>query len=316
MRSSSLSLSPAALTRILDAAESSFPVTRRALSEATGLGLSTVARAEALCLSRGIWRYADGTDPVSGRACRTLLPTGKLLIPLLTVTRERGVVRVVDTAMEVIASAVTELHPAAPPEESARLLCRRGMTLLRGCSAAGRITAPILLADGPAAAVLNEAAQDVMGASPLAVMSQAEAVSHAARAGALPTAGESLLFVSVGGVPHACLLLLDGAGRWRPTSLGDGLTATLTRALRGSDPSAEGIRRAVAVFLAELCRFLRPDAICLEDPRGILPDGSAYEPLLPEGVAVAVKRGEGLTAAESGGALAGRRMLWEKILLG
>ena len=33
-------------------------------------------------------------------------------------------------------------------------------------------------------------------------------------------------------------------------------------------------------------------------------------------IAVAVKRGEGLTAAESGGALAGRRMLWERILLG
>ena len=319
MRPAQLSLSDAALSEILDAAEASFPTTRRALSEATGLGLSTVTRAESLCLSRGIWRRAPGVDPISGRPCRILRPAEDLLLPLLTLTRESGTVRVVDTALEVRASAVTTLHPAAPPEETLRLLCRRFLSLLRGCGDGGQVTAPVLLVEPsyPAAVpALRDVVADALGRPPLAVMSHGEAVSRALRLGACADRGDSLLFLSVGPGPHACLLLRDGRV-WKPSPLGDNLTATLSRVLQKQEPSAEGIRRGVATFLTELCRFLRPDRICLEDTRGILPDGEVLAALLPEGVEVTVfPVAEGLTTAETGGVLAGRRMLWERMLLG
>ena len=60
MRSTDPSISPAALSLILDALEVSLPTTRRAVAEATGLGQSTVNRAVSACLTHSILRYEIG----------------------------------------------------------------------------------------------------------------------------------------------------------------------------------------------------------------------------------------------------------------
>ncbi|MBR6781759.1 MAG: hypothetical protein IKM33_00985 [Clostridia bacterium] len=310
------SISPAALTRILDALEASLPTTGKALAEATGLGQSTVTRAISACLSHGILRSETGISPDSGRPCRVLSPAKNLLLPVLTVTREYGAVRVLDMELSPMASATVELYPASPPEESARLLARRLLTLLRGCGE-GAVTAPVLLTDGTLPSkILRDVFTHALGKSPLAVTGQGEAVAWAVKSRKLPRAAASLLFASIGEGTHACLLLKDGEGLWHPSSLGDSLTHTLLRTLRSTESSAEGIRRSTAVFLTDLCRFLCPDLIYVEDARSILPDGSFYTPLLPDGVDILISHAEGgLTMAERGAALAGRRMLWDKILL-
>ena len=118
-------LSPAALSRILDALESVSPTTVKALSEATGLGQTTVARAAALGVSRGALAYKKSTDPASGRSCRAFVPAKGLLLPILTLTRGHGSVRVVDTELNPVGTAVTEPDPTAPPDAAARLLARR-----------------------------------------------------------------------------------------------------------------------------------------------------------------------------------------------
>lgn len=309
-------VSPSALTSVLDTMEVCEAATLRSLSRATGLGLSTVTRAAEVCTTHGILHYKTGIDPGSGRPCRILMPADGLLLPILTLTHGYGSVRAITMELEALGTAVTELHPATPPEEAARLLSRRCMTLLRGCSGSLHVTAPILLAEGMSPTVLREAVADVLGTPPLGIIAYGETVARAMTVRSFPAEATSLLFFSVGAGAHACLLLRDGKGIWHSSSLGNGLTVTLARALRSTDPSAEGVRRAVATLLADLCRFLRPDIICLEDPRGVLPDGSAYTPLLPDGVQVTVERREGMTVAELGAALSGRRMLWDKILFG
>jgi len=309
-------LSPAALSRILDALESLSPATVKALSEATRLGQTTISRAAALGISRGALAYKKSTDPISGRPCRVLVPAKGLLLPVLTLTRSYGSVRIVDTELNPVGTAVTELDPTAPPEEAARLLARRCLTLARGLGSTGRVTAPVLLVgQGLSAGILREAVADTMGVQPLAVMSHAEAVARAVTVRNFTPNAASLLFLSVGEDTHACLLLRGGEGRWVPSSLGENLTPALSRALRGTAPSAEGIRRGTAVFLTELCRFIRPDGIRIEDPRGVFPDGEVLASLLPPGVeAEVVSNRDGLTVAEEGAALTGRRMLWEKVL--
>lgn len=309
-------VSPSALSSALDAVETHAAVTLRALSEVTGLGLSTVTRAAEVCATRGILRYEAGVDPVSRRPCRILAPADGLLLPVLTLTRGYGAVRVVSMSSETVGATVTELHPASPPEEAARLLCRRCLTLLRGCSGGRSVTAPILLTDSASALLLGGAVADVLGVPPLGVVRYGEAVARVMAVRSFPAEAASLLFLSVGADPHACLLLRNSAGAWRPSSLGDGLTDTLTRDLRSTAPSAEGVRRAIAAFLTELCRFLRPDLIYMEDPRGVLPDEGVFASLLPDGIEVTVRHAEGLTVAEEGAALLGRRMIWDKILFG
>ena len=306
-----------AISLVLNTLESRSTATVRSLSEATGLGQSTVTRAVAVCVSHGILQYRVGVDPASGRPCRILFPAKGLLLPALTLTRGYGSVRVLDMGLSPMGTTVTALHPASPPEEAARLLCRRCVTLLRGCQGGLTVTSPILLAgEGFSPAALRETAADILGVPPLAVVGHGEAVARAMSVRPFPSDVSSLLFLSVGQDAHACLLLRDGTGQWSPAPLGEPLTATLHRSLRGAEPSAEGIRRGVAVFLTELCRFLRPDLLYMEDPRGVLPDGAMLASLLPEGIEVTVRHAEGLTVAEEGAALLGRRMIWDKILFG
>ena len=311
------SISSAALTRILDALEVSLPTTAKALAKATRLGPSTVTRAVSTCLAHDILHSETGMSPDSGRPCRLLFPDKNLLLPLLTLTREYGVIRVLDMNLTPMATATVELYPASPPEESARLLARRLLILLRGCGK-GAVTAPVLVTDGTLPThVLRDELAHSLGQAPLAILSHGEAVARAVKSLPLPTEAKSLLFASVGEGAHACLLLKEGDGLWHPSPLGNGLTHTLLRTLRTAEPSSEGIRRGTAVFLTELCRFLCPDLIYIEDGRSIIPNGSFYTPLLPDGVEILVSHAKnGLTMSEQGVALTGRRILWDKILLG
>ena len=317
MRPADPSISPAALSRILDALEVSLPTTRRGLAEATGLGQSTVDRAVTTCLTHSILRCETGISPDSGRPCRLLHPDTSLLLPILTMTHEYGIIRVLDMDLTPVATATVELYPASPPEESARLLARRLLTLLRGCGKKA-VTSPVLVTDGSLpTTILRDVMTHTLGQAPLSVMGHGEAVARAVKSRSLPEAAESLLFVFVGEGAHACLLLKDREGLWHPSPLGDSLTPTLLRTLRSAEASAEGIRRSAAVFLTDLCRFLRPDLLCVEDGRSILPDAHFYSFLLPDGVEILVSHAKGeLTKAEIGAALAGRRMVWDKILLG
>jgi hypothetical protein len=317
MSSTKPAISPAALALVLDAMESVSPATVKALSEAAELGQTTVARAAALCRSRGVLAYRKSTDPVSGRPCRALVPATGLLLPILTITGDTGIIRAVNMGLKPVGTAVTELDPTAPPEEVARLLTRRCLALLRGLGGSGHVTSPILLAEpSPSARVLREAVADTLGVQPLVVMSRGEAVARSMTVKERSRKDTSLLFLSVSEEPHACLLLRGGNGRWMPSSLGENLTHTLSRALHGTVSSAEALRRGTAVFLTDLCRFLRPDRIWIEDPRRIFSDSGMITALLPWDVEVTVaSQCDGLSVAEEGAALAGRRMLWEQILL-
>lgn len=309
------SISPTALSHILDGLETTLPTTTKALAKATGLGQSTVSRAVSACLTHGILVSETGVSPDSGRPCHLLFPANGLLLPLLTLTREHGVIRVLNMDLTPIATSTVELYPASPPEESARLLARRLLTLLRGCGK-GAVTAPALVSDGvlPTHILENELAH-ALGQAPLTILTHGEAVARAIKGCPLPAEAGSLLFAFVGAGVHACLLLKNGDGSWHPSPLGNSLTHTLLRALHASPSSSESIRRGATVFLTDLCRFLYPDLILVEDERGILPDGSFYTPLLPDGVDILIEYAEDeLTTVEQGAALVGRRMLWDRIL--
>ena len=310
------SVSPTALSALLDAVEITSPATLKSLSAATGLGLSTVARAADLCMRRRILRYGTAADPVSGRACRILLPAEGLLLPVLTLTGGFGSAAVTDMGLTPLCRAVTEFSAATPPEEQARLLAGRCLTLSRGCAGDRQVAAPILVTgEGTEAALFCKAVTDTLGSPPLVLPNLGEATARGLRGLTIPSEADSLLFLSVREGAYATLLLREGDGSWSPSSLGRGLTATLTRALRTCDPSAEGVRRGIAVYLTELCRFLSPGMILLEDPRGVCPDGDLLASLLPDGAEIRVIPPQnGLTVAERGAATEGRRRLWEEIM--
>ena len=308
-------VSTSALSLVLDALEQGTPATRRSLAAATGLGLSTVTRAVTACQSCGILCTRSGIDPVSGRACSLFHPTDGFLIPVVSVSPSHGVIRVLDTDLTPVGTAVTEFFPASHPDDTSRMLAHRCRALLRGCFRQGEIgvAAPILLmADGLCEHTLRRAMENALGLPPLGVMSYGEAAARALGRISRPFEGDSLLLVSVGEPWHACLLLRDGEGKWKPSSLGKGLTTALTRTVRDSRGS---MRRGVAVFLSELCRYLRPDGILLEDFHMVMPEDGGVESLLPAWVKLTVYAGrDGLSLAEEGAALAGRRMLWDQIL--
>ena len=322
MRPTDSSVSPAALSLVLDALETECPITRKSLAKVTGLGLSTVGRALSACMTHGILSCEAGIDPDGGRPCRTYTPAGGLLLPLLTLTRSHGCIRILDTTLHPAHTAVTELHPAAPTEEAARILARRLVIMLRGCNH-GSVASPVLLTDPSLpSSVLRDSITHTLGTPPLTLLSHEEAVARALGCVGIPRTASSVLFLSVGEGAHACLLLREGAGKWCPSPLGRGLTHTLTRTLRAAEPCAEGARRATVVFLTDLCRFMTPDLIYVEDPRGILPDKDFFAPLLLDGVRILVggtgngRPTDSLTMAERGAALVGRRMLWDRILMG
>ena len=318
MRPTDPSVSSAALSLLLDTLETAVPTTRKALAASTGLGLSTVTRAVSACVTHGVLRYETSISPDSGRPCRTICPAEGLLLPLLTLTRSHGSVRILDMNLDPVGSTATELHPEAPPEEGARILSRRLLSLLGSLEDRSRVAAPVLLTDRELSASLSaDTITSALGTAPLAILSWEEAIAHTLNRASLPRSTDSLLFLSVGEVEHACLLLRDGKGRWTPSALGEGLTSTLTRSLRTSPPSVDGVRRGTAVFLTDLCRFLRPRLVYVEDPRGLLGDGGFLTSLLPEGMEVLISPAEGkLTMAQRGAALAGRRLLWDRILQG
>ena len=118
-------------------------------------------------------------------------------------------------------------------------------------------------------------------------------------------------------VPYACLSAMTFPAILSSTesviSEAAALVTAVILAFRGKSLIVVALASSTAVFLTELCRFIRPDRIEIEDPRGAFPDGGVLASLLPMEAEVVSNR-DGLTVAEEGAALAGRRMLWEKVL--
>lgn len=316
------SVSSPALRLVLDALETEGTHTRRSLAEATRLSDSTVSRAIRLGIRRGLLIRKEGADPVSGRPCRHILPAPGLLIPLLSLYPHHGSLRVLNPGLIPEGSTSVELNPAFTPEENLRLLCRRGLPLLRGMATRTglSVTSPILVSDKASApaATLAACLTDTVGLPPLLMPDRDDCIARALSAGALPQKRDaaSALFMRVGNGDHACILLRTPQGGWTVSSLGHRLTPGLRRTLPASNCPPELLRRSVIDLLAELCRFLSPDIILLEDARGILPTEEEWRRLLPEGSPVVIlSPGEGgLTLAERGAALLGRRALWDRIL--
>ncbi len=322
MNQTNPSVSAAALRLVLDALETEGTHTRRSLAEATHLSDSTVSRAIRLGIRRGLLIRQEGADPVSGRPCRHILPAHGLLMPLLSLYPHHGSLRVLNMGLTPEGSTSVELNPAFTPEENLRLLCRRGLPLLRGLAERTglSVTAPVLVTDNPSSHTASLAAclTDTVGLPPLLMPDRDDCIARALSAGALPRERDaaSALFMRVGNGDHACILLRAPQGGWTVSSLGRRLTPRLRRALPASNCPQELLRRSVIDLLVELCRFLCPDLILLEDTRGILPTEAEWRGILPEESPVVIlSPGEGgLTLAERGAALLGRRALWDRIL--
>lgn len=312
-------VSHATLTHVLDTLESRGPTALRELSEGMEISPSTAARAVGRLTESGILTLSEGRDPQSGRIRRVASPAPAAVLSVLSLRRGKGYIRALDCGLNHLGTAITELNPAVPPEENLRLLCRRGMTLLRGCAGASGlpVAAPVLLVEEetPNRGALTEAVADAMGVAPLAVISDQEAIARGLRREALPQSVASLLFLRVGEGDRTALLLRAGGG-WVASPLGRGLTATLGQYLPSAGSSCEAVRRGAVGFLADLCRFLTPDLVMMEDARGCLPDAEVVGGLLPHGVEVRLRIADAdtLSMAEVGAALLGRRMLWDSLI--
>lgn len=313
-------VSPSALSRVLDAMDGRDTVTLRALSEQTGLGATTVSRAVQKATRLGILSIDEGTDPVSGRPCHTVAPAASVILPILTLNQGCGTVRATDPRLTPLGCAVSELNPAMAPEENLRLLCRRGMALLRGCAhgTGWGVSAPVLVTDTESAiqSGLSEAIAAVMGVPPMVSLTYGEAIARGLSAMDLPRKASTLLFLRTGEGAFACILCRDGAFRWQESPLGRSLSAVLSRYPASAGGAEGAIRWGAVSFVTDLCRFLSPDLLVWEDPRHDGPSEEALRPLLPGGISIAVHKtpAHGLSLAEYGAALTGRRILWDKLL--
>ena len=308
-------LSTPALRRIHAAMEPSRPLPLRSLAEATGLSPSTVARAVAELTAWGILAEDEGTDPLSGRPCRVILPAPVAVLPVLAVSMTHGQAIASDLAAHTLGTASVELDPALPPEEGLRMLCRRAMPLLRGCAAATGLSvcAPILLADrGESYAA--EAVTDAVGLPPLMSVGYGEAVAAALPCQPISPKATSLLHIH-GGDRRVILLTGQEGEDWRVSPLGRRLSQALARYTDGAE-CPDALRKRAARFLQELCGFLSPDCILAEDPTGMLPSPEEAALLLPDGTAWIRRETDegGIPLAALGALILGRRRLWEKIL--
>ncbi len=308
-------ISAAALGRALRALERDTPLPLRAIAEKTCLSPSTVARALRELTAVGILAEDEGTDPVSGRPCRVLLPAPVAVLPVFSVSEGRGRVIALDLTATPLGTTSVELNPALPPEEGLRLLCRRAITLLRGCASATGLSvcAPVLLTDR-SEAFPAEAVADTVGLPPLVTIGYGEAVAAAVGCQPVPKEAASLLHIH-GTDRRVTLLTRRGGECWRLSPVGENLTRALTR-YTGGERSPDALRKGTARFLMELCGFLAIDCILAEDPSGVLPSPEEARLLLPDET-VWIRReahGNEPSLAVLGAFTVGRRLLWEKIL--
>lgn len=308
-------VSSPALRRVLNALEPSRPLPLRALANVTDLSPSTVARAVAELIALGILAEDEGTDPMSGRPCRVILPATVAVLPVLAASEGFGQVTALDLSAHTLGTASVELDPALPPEEGMRMLCRRAMPLLRGCATATGLSvcAPVLLTDR-SEAFSAETVADTVGLPPLVAIGYGEGVAAAVGCQPVPEEAASLLHIHGADRRVTLLTRCDGEG-WRLSPMGENLTQALTRYTDG-EGSPDALRKGTARFLKELCGFLAIDCILTEDPSGVLPSPEEAVLLLPNET-VWIRR----EAHESEPSLAvlgaftmGRRLLWEKIL--
>ena len=235
-------VSSPALRRILAAMEPSRPLPLRSLAEATGLSPSTVARAVAELTAWGILAEDEGTDPISDRPCRVILPAPVAILPVLAVSETHGQVIATDLTAHTLGTASVEIDPALPPEEGLRLLCRRAMPLLRGCAAATGLSvcAPILLTDrGEVYAA--EAVTDAVGLPPLMWVGYGEAVAAALPCQPISPKAASLLHIHGG---DRRVILLTGQGGEKPAKLLQKTRRPLAKrvgALRAVGVAGEGV---------------------------------------------------------------------------
>ena len=309
-------LSRQALAGILDALEHKNPLSRQELSALASVSSSTASRAAGFLSQVGVLsasRRQNETHPVA------LSLTPLAVLPVLTLGQCHGTVQALNARLDPLGSTITELNPEQTDKERLRLLCRRAMTLLNGCTKASGLSAaaPILLTDGvpPAPKAWEEAVTDIMGVPPLAVMREDTAIARALRWEDLPQNASSLLYLRTGESPTAYLFSRSESDSWAVSPPRQTLCEALSRSLSREDSTAEGQGRGILRFIQDLNGFFPPELLVLEDPRGLFQEGNTWKEALPDGLEVIpyMPPAQDLTLPVMGAATYARRLLWEKM---
>ena len=309
-------LSRQALAGILDALEHKNPLSRQELSALASVSSSTASRAAGFLSQVGVLSESHRQSEPTPTAL-SLAPVAAL--PILIPGRDRGTIHILNARLEPMGSAAIALSPEQTEEERLRLLCRRAMTLLSGCTKASGLSAaaPILLTDGVPSApkAREEAVTDIMSVPPLAVMREDTAIARALRWEDLPQNASSLLYLRTGESPTAYLFSRSESDSWAVSPPRQTLCEALSRSLSREDSTAEGQGRGILRFIQDLNGFFPPDLLVLEDPRGLFQEGNTWKEALPDGLEVIpyMPPAQDLTLPVMGAATYARRLLWEKM---
>ena len=309
-------LSRQALAGILDVLERKSPLSRQELSALASVSSSTASRAAEFLSRVGVLSESHQQSEPTPTAL-SLAPVAAL--PILIPGRDRGTIHILNARLEPMGSAAAGLNPEQTEEERLRLLCRRAMTLLNGCTKASGLpaAAPVLLTDGvPSAPKAWEGAvTDIMGVPPLAVMREDTAIVRALRRAALPPNASSLLYLRTGESPTAYLFSRWESGLWTASPPRQTLGEALSRSLSKEDTAPESQRRGFLRFIRDLHSLFPSELLVLEDPRGLFREGNTWREALPDSMEVIpyMPPAQALTLPVMGAAAYARRLLWEKL---
>lgn len=184
MHPSESSLSPRALTGILDALEHDPPHTRRRLGDLASLSPSTVSRAVGHLTEAGVLTYPryGQADPKRIDGAEALILSPLALLPILIMSHNVGSVYVLQGDATPVGATVTELNPLWDTATRLTSLCRRAMILLNGCATATGlpVAAPTLWMKGGVtdSNACTETILDILGVAPLAILGEETAIAR------------------------------------------------------------------------------------------------------------------------------------------